>query len=107
MARYFFTGGMMPSDDLFLHVQDELAIEDRWRLSGVHYQRTAEAWLANLDRRRADVDRVLADAYGADEVTRWRVRWRVFFMACAEMFGYRGGEEWIVSHYRFRRRGDQ
>lgn len=107
MARYFFTGGMMPSDDLFLHVQDELAIEDHWRLSGVHYQRTAEAWLANLDRRRADVDRVLAGAYGPDAVTRWRVRWRVFFMACAEMFGYRGGEEWIVSHYRFRRRGDQ
>jgi cyclopropane-fatty-acyl-phospholipid synthase len=104
MARYFFTGGMMPSDDLFRHVQDELAIEGHWRLSGTHYQRTAEAWLANLDRRRTDVDRVLAGAYGAEEVTRWRVRWRVFLMACAEMFGYRGGGEWIVSHYLFRRR---
>ena len=104
MARYFFTGGTMPSDDLFLHVQDDLAIEDHWRLSGVHYQRTAEAWLANMDRRRAAVDRVLARAYGADEATRWRVRWRVFFMACAEMFGYRGGSEWIVSQYLFRQR---
>jgi cyclopropane-fatty-acyl-phospholipid synthase len=104
MARYFFTGGMMPSDDLFLHVQDDFAVEAHWRLSGVHYERTANAWLANLDRRRDEVDGVLARAYGADEVTRWRARWRVFFMACAEMFGYRHGEEWIVSHYRFRRR---
>jgi cyclopropane-fatty-acyl-phospholipid synthase len=103
MARYFFTGGMMPSDDLFLHVQDDFAAEAHWRLSGLHYARTANAWLANLDRHRSDVDAVLARAYGAADVTRWRVRWRVFFMACAEMFGYRGGTEWIVSHYRFRR----
>jgi cyclopropane-fatty-acyl-phospholipid synthase len=105
MARYFFTGGMMPSDDLFLRVQDDFAIEEHWRLNGQHYQRTAEAWLVNMDRRRAAVDRVLSEAYGAADVTRWRVRWRVFLMACAEMFGYRGGEEWIVSHYLFRRRG--
>ena len=104
MARYFFTGGMMPSDDLFLHVQDDFAVEAHWRLSGRHYQRTANAWLANMDRRRAEVDAVLARAYGVDDVTRWRVRWRVFFMACAEMFGYRGGDEWIVSHYRFQKR---
>lgn len=103
MARYFFTGGMMPSDDLFLHVQDAFTVDAHWRLSGTHYERTANAWLANMDRHRAEVDAVLAHAYGADEVTRWRVRWRVFFMACAEMFGYRGGEEWIVSHYRFRK----
>jgi cyclopropane-fatty-acyl-phospholipid synthase len=104
MARYFFTGGMMPSDDLFLHVQDHLAVEGHWRLSGEHYQRTAEAWLTNMDARRAAIDPVLADVYGANAVTKWRVRWRVFFMACAEMFGYRDGTEWIVSHYRFRRR---
>ena len=94
---------MMPSDDLFLHVQDHLAVEGHWRLSGEHYQRTAEAWLAHMDARRAAIDPVLADVYGAEAVTKWRVRWRVFFMACAEMFGYRDGTEWIVSHYRFRR----
>jgi cyclopropane-fatty-acyl-phospholipid synthase len=104
MARYFFTGGMMPSDDLFLHLQDDLAIDGHWRLDGRHYQRTAEAWLANMDRHRKAITPILAAAYGADEVTRWRARWRVFFMACAEMFGYREGQEWIVSHYRFKRR---
>jgi cyclopropane-fatty-acyl-phospholipid synthase len=104
MARYFFTGGMMPSDDLFLHYSDDLTVEQQWRLSGVHYQRTAQAWLENFDRNPAAMDRILADTYGADQVTCWRARWRVFFMACAEMFGYRGGEEWIVSHYLFKRR---
>jgi len=104
MARYFFTGGMMPSDDLFLHTQDDLVIERHWRLDGRHYQRTAEAWLANMDGRREAVDAALATAYGDAAVTRWRARWRMFFMACAEMFGYRNGQEWIVSHYRFKRR---
>jgi cyclopropane-fatty-acyl-phospholipid synthase len=101
MARHFFTGGIMPSDDLFLHVQDRLAVERHWRFDGTHYQRTADAWLANLDRHRAEVDRVLASVHGAPAARRWRERWRVFFMACAEMFGWRGGQEWMVSHYRF------
>jgi cyclopropane-fatty-acyl-phospholipid synthase len=104
MARYFFTGGMMPSDELFLHAQNDLVIDRHWRFDGRHYQRTAEAWLENMDRHHDAIDMVLADVYGPDEVTRWRVRWRVFFMACAEMFGYREGQEWIVSHYRFRKR---
>ena len=104
MARHFFTGGLMPSDDLFLHLQDDLALERHWRFDGTHYQRTADAWLANLDRHAADVDAVLASQYGAAAARRWRERWRVFFMACAEMFGCRGGQEWIVSHYRFARR---
>jgi cyclopropane-fatty-acyl-phospholipid synthase len=104
MARYFFTGGMMPSDDLFLHHQDDLAVEEHWRLDGRHYQRTAETWLENFDRHTEEIDAILAEVYGPREVTRWRARWRVFFMACAEMFGYRDGQEWIVSHYRFKRR---
>jgi cyclopropane-fatty-acyl-phospholipid synthase len=104
IARHFFTGGLMPSDDLFLHLQDDLALERHWRFDGTHYQRTAEAWLANLDRCAAGVDAVLASEYGAAAAGPWRERWRVFFMACAEMFGCRDGQEWIVSHYRFVRR---
>lgn len=104
MARHFFTGGMMPSAGLFFHLQDDLEVEAHWNLAGTHYERTANAWLDNLDARRDEVDRALAAAYGAAAAPVWRARWRVFFMACAEMFGYRDGREWLVSHYRFRRR---
>jgi cyclopropane-fatty-acyl-phospholipid synthase len=101
MARHFFTGGLMPSHDLLVRAQNALTVEDQWRLDGQHYQKTAEAWLRNFDDHRAAIDEVLAGVYGRDW-TRWGARWRVFFLACAELFGYHGGREWGVSHYRFR-----
>jgi cyclopropane-fatty-acyl-phospholipid synthase len=103
MARHFFSGGMMPSESLFAAVQSQLSIEAQWRISGQHYERTANAWLANLDRHAAAIDHVFAATYGADAASRWRLRWRVFFMACAEMFGYAQGGEWLVAHYRFKK----
>lgn len=100
MAREFFTGGIMPSAQLLHHFQADLQLETEWHLAGTHYARTAEAWYDNLMAKRREVLEILASAYGDDAGRRFQ-RWRVFFLACAELFGYRDGREWIVAHYRF------
>lgn len=99
MARNFFTGGMMPSEDLFHALQEDLVLLDQWRVSGTHYRRTAEHWLENLDRNRQAAREVLGRVHGRNRAAH-RVRmWRMFFLACAELFGYRDGREWFVAHY--------
>ena len=107
MAKYFFTGGIMPSDDLLLYFQNDLRIVEHWQVDGRHYSRTSEQWLQNMDRHRAQIEPILAATYGAAEVRRWWVYWRVFFMACAELWGYAKGREWLVSHYLFAKPRDQ
>jgi cyclopropane-fatty-acyl-phospholipid synthase len=101
MGRHFFTGGLMPSEHTLLYFQQHLRLEEQWRVAGSHYERTANAWLARADERRAAVMAALVEAYGAAAAPRWFHRWRMFFMACAELFGYRDGTEWMVAHYRF------
>jgi len=103
MSRHFFSGGMMPSDELALRVQGPLCLQRRWRWDGRHYEKTANAWLANLDARRAEALPLLAATYGEGNAVHWLQRWRIFFMACAEVFGHRDGQEWWVSHYLFER----
>jgi len=105
MSRFFFSGGMMPSDDLALHFQDDLRLINRWRWDGSHYQRTSNAWLANMDKRRELIYPVLEKTYGTDNAALWWMRWRIFFMSCAELFGYDNGQQWWVSHYLLERRG--
>jgi cyclopropane-fatty-acyl-phospholipid synthase len=101
MARHFFTGGMMPSYELLPTFSRRLRVVERNRWSGVHYQRTAEAWLANLDANRARALPALAQAYGRRNAARWHRRWRMFFLAVAELFAANEGAEWFVAHYLF------
>jgi cyclopropane-fatty-acyl-phospholipid synthase len=101
MAQHFFTGEVMPSHHLIRQYADLFEVEKEWRWSGVHYQRTALDWLGNFDAHRNAIEAVLCDVYGQD-TTLWMRRWRRFFLATAGLFGYAGGSEWGVSHYRMR-----
>ncbi len=103
MSRHFFSGGIMPSEDLPLRFQEHLKIRNSWRWSGVHYEKTANAWLRNMDLRREKIWPILSETYGAENTMQWWMRWRIFFMACAELFGYQGGQQWWVAHYCFER----
>jgi cyclopropane-fatty-acyl-phospholipid synthase len=103
MSRYFFTGGQFPAHDLLLQFQDDLKQVADWKVTGRHYQQTAEHWLQNMDAHRAEIMPLFAQTYGAENATKWWAYWRVFYMSCAELWGYKKGEEWLVSHYLFRK----
>jgi cyclopropane-fatty-acyl-phospholipid synthase len=102
MSRYFFTGGLMPSRQLLGEFGDDLRLTQQWWVDGTHYERTANDWLAGMDAQRDEILAVFRAAYGA-EAERWFQRWRMFYMAVAELFGFRGGREWGVGHYLFDR----
>lgn len=104
LARYFFSGGTMPSDLLFSLFNDDLVVRKHWRVNGLNYQKTADAWLENMQKNRKELELIIAATYGKDQQTRWWVYWRLFFLACSELWGYRNGNEWIVSHYLFEKR---
>ena len=104
MSQHFFSGGMMPSDELPVRFQDHLKLSARWRWDGRHYEQTANAWLANMDAHRTEIWPILESLYGAAEALRWWSRWRMFFMSCAELWGMDSGQQWWVSHYLYTRR---
>jgi cyclopropane-fatty-acyl-phospholipid synthase len=106
MTRHFFSGGIMPSDTLPLYFQDHLQLVNRWRWDGTHYEKTANAWLDKMDSSKDKVWPILAETYGSENAQQWWMRWRMFFMACAELFGYDKGQQWSVSHYLFERPKD-
>ena len=104
MSRHFFSGGMMPGDDLPLHFQQHLTLQRQWRWDGRHYEKTANAWLKNMDDNKQSLWPLLEETYGAESTRQWWMRWRMFFMACAELFGYDNGQQWWVSHYLFEKK---
>ncbi len=101
MSKYFFTGGIMPSDDLLLYFNEHLSIRKHWHVSGMHYSKTSEAWLQNMDKHKTEIMPLFEQTYGKENAIKWWVYWRIFYMACAELWAYNKGEEWIVSHYLF------
>ena len=103
MARYFFSGGQMPSRNLFSFFQEDLKLNQHWTVNGKHYQKTCEAWLKKMDASKEHILPLFEETYGRRHALRWWVYWRVFFMACAELFGFRGGTEWDVEHYLFKK----
>ena len=104
MSQHFFTGGLMPSADLFHHFQDQLVVADHWYLNGMHYAHTARHWLNNMDRNRGEILSILEQHYGEMEALIWFQRWRMFFMSCEELWGLDRGEQWGVTHYLLRKR---
>ncbi|KAI5826506.1 S-adenosyl-L-methionine-dependent methyltransferase, partial [Schizophyllum commune Tattone D] len=109
MAKNFFSGGTMPSHDLFLYFQTYITLERSWYLPGTHYARTLEDWLKLQDSKKREglaALRRAAVAQGRDPIEGDKTfnRFRVFYMACAELFAMDDGQRWGVGHYLFRRK---
>ncbi|KAI9826876.1 MAG: hypothetical protein M1832_005815 [Thelocarpon impressellum] len=101
MSTHFFTGGTMPSADLLLYFQKDLRLQEQWWVSGKHYAKTSEDWLAKMTASKKQIWPDLQQTYGEREAAKWFYRWQIFYMACAELFAFQGGDTWGVSHYLF------
>jgi len=99
MGRYFFSGGQMPSRNLFDEFSTDLTVVQKWDWNGIHYQKTLESWLQLMDQNADQVMQLFVKCYGANDAKKWFNRWRVFYMACSELFGYQQGQTWAVTHY--------
>lgn len=104
MSKYFFTGGIMPSNDLLFYFNDDLVNEKQWLVNGVNYAKTSEEWLKSMDAHKKEIIPIMNETYGSDKGMLWFAYWRIFFMACAELWNYNKGEEWMISHYLFHKK---
>ncbi|OAQ97360.1 hypothetical protein LLEC1_01281 [Akanthomyces lecanii] len=104
MATHFFTGGTMPSADLLLYFQRDLALENQWWINGSHYSKTCEDWLSAMTKNKKEIWPHLIETYGEKDAATWFNRWQIFYLACSELFNYAGGDVWGVSHYLFEKR---
>ncbi|KAL4564486.1 hypothetical protein LXL04_028550 [Taraxacum kok-saghyz] len=104
ITRYFFSGGTMPSANLLLYFQDDVSVVDHWLVNGRHYAQTSEEWLKRMDKNMASIKPIMESTYGKDSAVKWTVYWRTFFISVAELFGYNNGEEWMVTHYLFKKK---
>jgi cyclopropane-fatty-acyl-phospholipid synthase len=104
MSKYFFSGGIMPSDHLFYYFQDHMVVKEHWKVNGVHYAKTARAWLENADKNKDSIMAIFEAHYPKGEAGKWFHYWRIFFMSCEELWQYDDGKEWAVCHYLFERR---
>jgi len=107
LGRHFFTAGIMPSNDLLLYFNEDLSVEEHWQVDGTHYGKTATAWLNRMDYHKAYILPLFKKTYGEAEAAHWWARWRLFYLACAELWNYNNGREWIVSHYLFHKTAGQ
>ncbi|PTT04170.1 SAM-dependent methyltransferase [Pedobacter sp. HMWF019] len=105
MSKYFFTGGIMPSNHLLFYFNEDLKVQKHWIVNGTHYAKTAEAWLSKMDTHKTEIIPIFEQTYGKDQTLKWWVYWRLFYMSCAELFGYKNGNEWMVCHYLFYKGG--
>ena len=105
MAKYFFTGGMMPNHNLFKDLKSNLEYQKSWILSGEHYERTSNAWLDKMDQNKSKILSLFERSNGSSVAKRKFHFWRLFYIACAEIFGYDNGNEWVVSHHLFKKSG--
>lgn len=104
MSKYFFTGGIMPSDHLLLYFNEHMSLEQHWHVNGTHYSKTSEAWLKNMDKHKKEIMPMFETTYGKEQASKWWVYWRIFYMSCAELWRYKDGNEWMVSHYLFKKK---
>lgn len=104
MSKYFFSGGIMPSNHLYFYFNDDLNIKKHWVVNGTHYGKTSEAWLANMDKHKKEIMPIMEETYGKADAVKWWVYWRLFYLACAELWNYNEGNEWMVCHYLFQRK---